>query len=168
MAQNTKQLYTIGYSGHTPETFIQTLKAQQISLLLDIRLTPISRKKGFSKTALFHALEDAGISYQHLPTLGSPVELRRHLSADGNYEQFFSAFRAYLGMQGKSLQVAAELAVAERVCLMCVEKCPLECHRSVVADAIVQVLDGPVTVEHLPPPALDGSKTNGVALDAPQ
>lgn len=88
MAQSKRQLYTIGYAGHSLESFIQILQAKHISLILDIRMTPISRKKGGSKTALSQAMEAAGITYQHLRALGSPKELRQQLSAEGNYEAF--------------------------------------------------------------------------------
>jgi uncharacterized protein (DUF488 family) len=152
MARITRQLYTIGYAGHTLETFTQILQAQHISILLDIRMTPISRKKGFSKTALSQAMESSGITYQHLRTLGSPKALRQHLSAEGDYEAFFNAFRAYLNLQEESLQQAAELVSTQSVCLMCVEQCADECHRSVVAEAIAQVLGKQISIQHLPVP----------------
>src|ERR1051326_13124 len=131
MGRNARHLYTIGYAGHTLESFIQALQAKHISVVLDIRMTPISRKKGFSKTALSQAIEAAGIHYQHLRTLGSPKELRQHLYTEGDYEAFFKAFRVYLGSQKESLHQAAELVSALPVRLMCVEQCPGECHRSV-------------------------------------
>jgi uncharacterized protein (DUF488 family) len=152
MGRNVRHLYTIGYAGHTLESFIQTLQTKHISLVLDIRMTPISRKKGFSKTALSQAMEAAGIRYQHLRTLGSPKELRQHLYAEGNYAAFFNAFRAYLGSQKDSLHQAAKLVSTRPVCLMCVEQCPDECHRSVVAEAIVQELGKRVIIQHLPAP----------------
>jgi uncharacterized protein (DUF488 family) len=152
MKRSTQQLYTIGYAGHTLETFIQALQTRGISLLLDIRMTPISRKKGFSKTALSQAVTSAGMSYQHLRALGSPKELRQRLSAEGDYEAFFTAFRAYLGSQQNDLELAAALASAQPVCLMCVEQCPDECHRSVVAEAIAQAIGKQVIIQHLPAP----------------
>jgi uncharacterized protein (DUF488 family) len=152
MRQLKRQLYTIGYSGHTLETFIQELQARHITLLLDIRMTPISRKKGFSKAALAQAVESAGISYCHIRALGSPKKLRQQLYLERDYEEFFTAFRAYLDLQIDSLQYAAELASKKLVCLMCVEECPDVCHRSLVAEAIVQTLGNGTSIRHLPPP----------------
>lgn len=152
MARNARQLYTIGYAGYTVETLIQTLHAKHIAILLDIRMTPISRKKGFSKTALSQAIESAGITYCHLRTLGSPKELRQRLYAEGNYEAFFDDFRAYLSLHAESLQHVAKLASAQRVCLMCVEQYPDECHRSIVAEAVVETIGKQVTIQHLPAP----------------
>ncbi|MFE2500029.1 DUF488 family protein [Streptomyces scopuliridis] len=47
-----------------------------MSLVADVRLTPISRKPGFSKTRLPHALDEAGITYTHLRALGNPKDNR--------------------------------------------------------------------------------------------
>ncbi len=149
MARRVPQVFTIGYSGHTLDTCIEMLQAHGVSLLLDIRRTPLSRKKGFSKTALQRALEDAGIAYRHIPTLRSPPELRRDLQKGKDYPAFFAAFRAYLHTREEDVSQAAGLVATECVCLMCVEQSPDECHRSVVVEAIASSLHDRVTVEHL-------------------
>lgn len=159
MARRAWHLYTIGYSGHTVDTFIKALQANSVSVLVDVRMTPISRKKGFSKTALHRALEDAGIAYRHIRTLGSPSELRRDLKKAKDYTAFFASFREYLQSQAHDVSVAAELVATQRVCLMCVEQCPDECHRSVVAEAIADSLHDRVIVEHLPWPGTALVKT---------
>lgn len=150
MGRPRHPLYTIGYSGHSIDTFIATLQAQNISLLIDVRMTPISRKKGFSKNALRQALEGSGIQYQHIRLLGSPRELRNSLNADKDYESFFASYRAYLERQEPSVKAAVDLVSTERACLMCVEQQPYECHRSVVAEAIADAVSLKVTVHHLP------------------
>ncbi|SEM69999.1 DUF488 domain-containing protein [Nonomuraea pusilla] len=45
---------------------------RESELLVDVRLTPISRKRGFSKTALATALAAAGIACRHMRALGNP------------------------------------------------------------------------------------------------
>lgn len=152
MARQRQRLFTIGYSGHTVDSFISTLQREHVTLLLDIRMTPISRKRGFSKTALRLALQDAGISYHHLRVLGSPTELRQSLYAEKDYPTFFASFRNYLNSQQSGLREAADLVAAHSVCLMCVEQCADECHRSVVAEAIKTLGRRSVQVRHLPAP----------------
>lgn len=147
------RLFTIGYSGHTPESFIQTLQSQGIHLLLDIRLTPISRKKGFSKTALSQSLQSAGIDYAHVRSLGSPRSLREQLHTSGDYAAFFNSYREYLGEHDDSVAQALELVRQDQVCLMCVEAEPHECHRNVVADAIAARFDKRIAVKHIPAPS---------------
>lgn len=151
-ALDNQTLYTIGYAGHTLDSFVRALRANRISILLDVRMTPISRKKGFSKRALHRALAEAGINYFHFRPLGSPAELRHNLWADKNYDAFFSAFRIYLRDQKQSVSEAAELVSEGNACLMCVEKRPNECHRSVVADAIAEKLGHDVMIRHIPAP----------------
>ena len=45
-------LFTIGYEGAVIKDFIETLRAFDIKVLVDIREVPVSRKRGFSKNAL--------------------------------------------------------------------------------------------------------------------
>src|SRR5438552_16030725 len=61
-----------GYQGHTLDTFIDGLGTAGVRLLVDVRLTPTSRKPGFARTRLQAALRAAGIDYLHLSTLGNP------------------------------------------------------------------------------------------------
>ena len=58
---------SIGYEGRDVHEFSDLLKKHGVSLLVDVRLNPISRKTGFSKNALAKALEGVGIGYRHEP-----------------------------------------------------------------------------------------------------
>ncbi len=49
-------ILTIGYEGVSLTDFIATLKAHRVRQILDVRELPMSRRKGFSKTALSLAL----------------------------------------------------------------------------------------------------------------
>ena len=49
---NSKILATIGYEGLKPEDFLGKLKENNVSVLVDVRQNPISRKQGFSKSRL--------------------------------------------------------------------------------------------------------------------
>jgi uncharacterized protein (DUF488 family) len=134
-----KALTTIGYEGVSLEAFLATLKAAKVTLLLDIRELPISRRRGFSKTALSEALAAAAIGYQHERALGAPREVRHRLRADGDLKRYFADFREYLATQGTVLDQLAQ-ALSGRVALLCYERNPAECHRSVVAAALAKRL----------------------------
>lgn len=67
-----KQLFTIGYEGAALDDFMRILKAAKVDVLLDVRELAMSRRKGFSKTALGGALTDAGIHYRHEKQPGHP------------------------------------------------------------------------------------------------
>ncbi|MDP1646965.1 MAG: DUF488 domain-containing protein [Rubrivivax sp.] len=125
-------LFTIGYEGAELADFIATLARAGVTTLLDVRELPLSRKKGFSKRALAEALSVSGIAYRHERDLGSPKTIRQRLHSDGDYEQFFESFSTYLRQQRPLLKELAG-ALDGKVALMCFERDPATCHRSVVA-----------------------------------
>lgn len=131
-------IFTIGYEGALISEFIHTLKRSEVSILLDIREIPLSRKKGFSKTALAAAAQKAGIKYQHEKLLGSPKTIRDKLRQDGNYKSFFKAFDVYLQTQTALLAQLAK-TIKGNVVLMCYERDPLTCHRLSVAKKLEEL-----------------------------
>jgi uncharacterized protein (DUF488 family) len=141
-----KKIYTIGYEGASLEDFIATLQLLKINKLIDVREFAISRKKGFSKTALNKALELSEISYQHEKRLGSPKEIRHRLREDKNYSKYFKDFNCYLETQQSLLESLAK-DDSNRVVLMCYERDSNICHRSVVSEKIGELLG--IRPEHI-------------------
>lgn len=127
-----KGLFTIGYEGADLADFTATLRRAGVTTLLDVRELPLSRKKGFSKRALAEAMLSSGIAYRHERDLGSPKAIRQRLHSDGDYKQFFESFSTYLRQQRPLLKELAE-SLDGKVALMCFERDPSTCHRSVVA-----------------------------------
>jgi len=128
-------LFTIGYEQSTQDAVIAALRAAGVTHLLDVRAVPQSRKPGFSKTLLGASLEAAGIRYTHLRGLGTP-KAGRDAVRHGHPEIMQRIFRAH--MEEPTAQVdlarAATLAAAEPVCLLCFERDPAHCHRTLVAE----------------------------------
>ncbi len=129
-------VYTIGYESRSLDSFLDSLRQNHIEQVIDVRQVPMSRKPGFSKGKLSSALEGAGISYVHVKELGSSKEMREKLHATKDYDAFFYDYRYYLGTHFALVQQAWELASEKRSCLLCFEKKPSECHRSVIAEFI--------------------------------
>ncbi|MCD6663504.1 MAG: DUF488 domain-containing protein [Comamonas sp.] len=127
-----QQLMTIGYEGSSIEDFIATLAHANVTLLLDVREIPISRRKGFSKKALAQHAEAVGINYRHERDLGSPKNIRHQLHVDGDYATYFKSFKEYLKSQKPLLEKLAS-DLEGTVALVCYERDPATCHRSVVA-----------------------------------
>lgn len=144
-----RHLLTIGYEGRQLHEFVAALKAHGVKVLIDIRWTPISRKRGFSKSALQDTLEQAGIRYVHVQRLGAPKVLREQLYAQGNYEEFFNEYRKHLKRNTSALQEVARCVFTETTCLLCVERHPHQCHRHVVAEELVAASNGHLKVVHL-------------------
>lgn len=128
-------LYTIGYEGHTLESFIARLKAAAVETLIDVRQLPLSRKRGFSKKSLSSALSQAGIAYVHMPALGCPKLVRDAYRQDKDWTEYTRAFHAHLTTQEAAVRDAAALAKEATACLMCFEADFNYCHRTYVARA---------------------------------
>lgn len=139
---------TIGYEGTTIEAFIAHLKHASINLLIDVRDIPLSRKKGFSKNQFAEALRSWGIEYVHLRGLGDPKEGREAARA-GKYALFTKIFMRHLQSETakNDMEVAAELVLSHRACLMCFEADYETCHRSMVAGALAEKTG--LTIAHL-------------------
>ncbi|MFQ5765218.1 MAG: DUF488 family protein [Rhodospirillales bacterium] len=128
------KLATIGYEGSNLADFIAALEAAKVTVLVDVRAVPVSRKKGFSKNQLAAALEDAGIGYVLLAGLGTPKEGRDAAKA-GRRDEFRRVYDAHMGTQAfrDDLARAATITGDGGACLMCWERDPAVCHRSIVA-----------------------------------
>lgn len=145
------RIATIGYEGTTVERFLDSLREEGVELLVDVRALASSRRPGFAKTRLSANLNEAGIEYLHLRGLGTPAEGRAAVRA-GRPAQMHAIFAAHLATPAAQAELAtlAELVRSRRrVCLLCLEADPTNCHRSLVADALGALL--PLEVVHLRP-----------------
>ena len=130
-------VYTIGYEGTDIDRFVATLKAVGVDVLADVRAVALSRKKGFSKNSLKSRLESEGISYLHFVDLGDP-KTGREAARAGRYAKFREIYSKHLGTDRAS-DALKELSgvVQDRVtCLLCFERDPTVCHRSIVGEKL--------------------------------
>ena len=142
-------LYTVGYQGHSIETFLDLLQANGVAQIIDVRQLPFSRKPDFSKKRLAAHLADAGIAYSHLVALGTPKALRDEVRRSHDYDSFFASMGEIVAGQPDAVQEALNLARARPSALLCFEANAAECHRLVVAQAIEQLCAGQCAVVHL-------------------
>lgn len=124
---------TVGYEGSTPADFDRTLSDARIDCVVDVRAVPVSRKKGFSKTALKERLEQVGIGYLHLRALGDPKPGRDAARA-GEWQLFRRIFFAHMETAAAQSELAQlrSLAAERRVALLCYEADHAQCHRAIV------------------------------------
>jgi uncharacterized protein (DUF488 family) len=106
-----------------------------ITRVVDVRLTQISRKPGFSKNRLSQRLEGVGISYEHRPELGNPKSNRGGFA--GSAEQLVAARDVFTALLAGPTATAAlrhivDVAADERVALMCFEADQGRCHRDLL------------------------------------
>ena len=123
-------LYTIGHSNHKIEDFVGLLKRHRITCVADIRSVPYSRRfPQFNRESLSLVLQEADIGYMYL---GKELGARRvdDYTCDLNRASFEQIAKTEEFKAGIRRLIAATLE--HRVALMCAEKEPLECHRSIL------------------------------------
>jgi uncharacterized protein (DUF488 family) len=139
MDATTRALLTIGYEGRTLDEYLAILRDAGCTLLCDVRRNPFSRKPGFSKRALAEACAGAGIRYEHMPELGIASADRRGVDTAADVAALFARYRHdAMPRLGSAIdRIAAWVASGERVALTCFERAPDQCHRHIVAEAVV-------------------------------
>lgn len=131
-------LFTIGYEQATQAAVVAALREAGVEVLADIRYLPLSRRPGFSKSSLKAAVEEAGIGYRHFKHLGTPAE-GRAAAKRGDHAELSRVYAGQLELPEALAQMAELRAMAEekRVALLCYERDPAGCHRSLLADAVL-------------------------------
>jgi uncharacterized protein (DUF488 family) len=118
-------------------------------IVVDIRETPISRKKGFSKRVLQEELILKKMSYLHVKALGTPKYLREELKESKNYFRFFRQYNHLLSEKTEYVDQIIKRIGDETVALVCFEKDPRKCHRSAVAQNIKKRSPLPIEIHHI-------------------
>jgi uncharacterized protein (DUF488 family) len=123
----TFDLLTIGHSNHPAERFTALLKGAGVTALADVRSVPFSRRfPWFSSKALNERLPRHGITYLPFGEAlgGRPRDPAFYCDGVADYEAMAERDEFRSALDG----VVAE-ARRHRLCLMCAEREPLDCHR---------------------------------------
>jgi uncharacterized protein (DUF488 family) len=130
------RIFTIGYENATVPDFIAALAKAGVRRVIDVRALPLSRRPGFSKSALAAALGEAGIDYVHLKALGTPAEGRAAARA-GRHSEMERIYAGQLELPEAIAQsgMMIELAKEQPTALLCLEREPEHCHRSLLLRA---------------------------------
>jgi uncharacterized protein (DUF488 family) len=129
-------IYSIGHSNHPIGRFLELLQGAGIEAVLDVRSIPYSRRfPQFGRPRLEAALRGAGIGYVFLgESLGG-----KPAGGAADYDQIAATSAFEQGLA----QVAHEGAT-RRAALMCAEKAPLDCHRTVLVARHLAARGNPV------------------------
>jgi uncharacterized protein (DUF488 family) len=126
----SNKIYTIGHSTHAISFFIILLQQNDINCLIDVRSTPYSRwQPQFNQQPLAYSLELENIAYFFLgQELGArSQDSDDYLDGKVQYDRLASTEAFLSGID----QVIRE-SKHSKVALMCAEKDPLECHRTLL------------------------------------
>jgi uncharacterized protein (DUF488 family) len=120
-------LLTIGHSNLAADRFISLLKTPGISAIADVRSVPFSRWcPWFSGKALAQRLAGEGIAYIALGDAlgGRPRDPQLYCDGVADYEAMAAGPEFVAGLE----RVVDETG-RHRLCLLCAEREPLDCHR---------------------------------------
>jgi uncharacterized protein (DUF488 family) len=135
----TKGLWlgSVGYEHHKDHVaFARHVRAAGVERLIDVRELPISRRRGYAKSALAQTMADAGIEYVHIKALGNPKPFR-DLYKSGNAKEGRRLYEEHLLEERRdALEDLVPLLREKRCALMCVEHNPATCHRTVIFEAL--------------------------------
>ena len=131
------RIYTIGYEASTMADFIAALSAAGVRRVIDVRALPLSRRPGFSKTSLAASLAEAGIDYAHLKALGTPKR-GRDAAKKGDVATLHAVYDDQLALPEAQAAAAImlDLAAERPSALLCYEREPAHCHRTLLLDAV--------------------------------
>ena len=130
------KIFTIGYEATTMGEFIAALTSAGVQRVIDVRALPLSRRPGFSKTPLRGALAEVGIDYVHLRALGTPPA-GREAARKGRQAELEEIYAGQLELPEAIVQGAEMVALAAGApsALLCFERAPGGCHRSLLITA---------------------------------
>jgi uncharacterized protein (DUF488 family) len=146
-----RTVVTIGVYGFTAETFLAQLRAADVALLLDVRQRRGVRGPEYAwanSARLQAALAAAEIAYRHHKELAPTTELRQLQYREDDRQRVGKRSRTELAPEHRERYVAeildhadldavvAELPTDRAAALMCVERDPEACHRSLIAERL--------------------------------
>jgi uncharacterized protein (DUF488 family) len=142
---------TIGVYGFTAETFLDRLRDAGVHLLLDVRQRRGVRGSDYAwanSARLQAALAEAGIAYRHHKELAPTTELRQLQYREDDRMGVGKRSRTQLAREYRERYIAeildradldavvAELPADGAAALLCVERDPEACHRSLIAERL--------------------------------
>jgi uncharacterized protein (DUF488 family) len=123
-------IVTIGHSNHELTHFLSLLSRHGVQVVADVRSQPYSRfRPHFNRERLAESLKAAGIEYIFL---GRELGARRtEPDAYRGNQARYDLVRELPAFQSGLDRVRAE-AASHRLALLCAEKDPLTCHRTIL------------------------------------
>ena len=140
-------ILTIGHSNHPLEAFLGLLDRRRVTALADVRSAPYSRfNPQFNREALRGALAERGIRYVYLGRElgGRSDDPAGYEGGRIRYDRLARTERFRTGL-ARVMRGAAE----HRIALMCAEKEPLDCHRTLLVARALE--EHGVDVAHILP-----------------
>lgn len=143
-------IYTIGFTKKSAETFFNLLRKNNIIKLIDVRLNNISQLAGYAKKddLKFFLKELCDADYFHMPDLApTNTILKPYKNGSMSWEKYEDLFLNLMAQRNIERIVNSELL--EQSCLLCSEHEPHHCHRRLVVEYLNQHSGLNLDVKHL-------------------
>ena len=125
-------IYTIGHSHHSLEEFFGLVSKYDINVLFDVRSTPYSRHAAqFNREFLQERLDNTSVKYFFMGKFfGARPDDKSLYSPSGvlDFEKVAKSEKFIKGVNSTLIGIEQ----GNRICLMCSEKEPIECHRTIL------------------------------------
>ena len=150
-------LYTIGYSGFSLESFVIALKERNIQAVADVRTSPYSRYfADYNRDRLKPFLNYNKIYYVFLgDELGARPSNKELYSNDGKVD-FTKVWKDEFFLSG--IQRVLNGLEKFPLTLMCAEKDPSKCHRAILVARALNKMHKDIQIFHIQPNAQDESQ----------
>lgn len=143
-------IYTIGFTKKSLKEFINLLKKNKITKLIDTRLSKDSQLSGFAKSKdLKYVLEKIlKIKYEVIPEFSPTKGLLKTYQKDKDWEKYEKGFLGLIKERG--LETFKDIVLDEKgkVCLLCSEAKADKCHRRLLAEFFSR-LGNKINIVHL-------------------
>lgn len=144
-------LFTIGFTQKSAETFFELIKENQIELLIDVRLNNKSQLAGFSKgTDLDYFLKEiCNCKYVHCQEYAPTKEiLDDYKKKKISWKEYVEQFIPLMEKRDFPQTFTKRFAGYERICLLCSEPTPEQCHRRLLAEMVKSENDA-IIIKHI-------------------
>lgn len=145
MESRSRRIYTVGHSNHTRSRLLDLLRQHGVTTVADVRSAPYSRfAPQFSKEPLRHSLRSEGIKY---------VFLGRELGARSSDPSCYEGGRVQYERLARTEPFHAGIdrlvrgSHVETVAILCTEKDPLDCHRTLLVSR--SLVEHGLSVDHI-------------------
>ncbi len=142
-------LYTIGFTKKTAQEFFGILNEANIDIVVDVRFNNTGQLAGFTKkNDLKFFLTLVEIEYEHWTQFAPTKEIRKKFQADSNWEEYERSYRNLIEQSCALDELDTSFFSGKRVCLLCSESTPENCHRRIAAEMIADRI-GDIEIIHL-------------------
>ncbi len=142
--------YTIGFTKKSAETFFNLLKANHISMLIDVRINNVSQLAGFAKgkDLEYFTKEICNIPYKHIVDFAPTKEL---LDKWHNKEVAWAEYEKIYISTLKERGIVKKYGVKQfdKACFLCSEDTPEQCHRRLLVEYLKLHSTEDVKIIHL-------------------